>query len=94
MAQQKGGRKVGRNKRKPTNAAYAAEGRKLKNKKRRAARQQKIEAKHEAKRFKVRAKRKAGAVRRLERRIAAGATGLADTLAKAKAAAMSVGGAS
>lgn len=81
-------RKHGRNKtRSLSMARYRAEGRRDKNRKLRAKRQGKIEAAHAAKRLAVTAKRKRGAVARLERRIAAGAKNLESTLAKAKAAA-------
>lgn len=83
---QKGSKKNGRNKRKPANIAYKAEDRFSKNKRRRAARQSKIEAAHAEKRGVVCVKRKLGAVRRLERRIAAGNTWLSETLNKAKSA--------
>jgi hypothetical protein len=81
-------RKHGRNKtRSPAMARYRAEGRMEKNRKLRANRQARIEAAHAAKRLAVTAKRKRGAVARLERRIAAGAKNLEATLAKAKNAA-------
>jgi hypothetical protein len=81
-----GDRKIGQNKRKPTNIAYKAQDRRSKNKRLRAARQMRIEAAHAEKRVAVTIKRKRGAVKRLERRIAAGNALLASTLAKAKAA--------
>lgn len=86
MSKQNGSRKVGKNKRSPSMAAYKAQDRFSRNAKRRAARQQKIEAAHAFKAVAVTAKRKRGAVARLERRIAAGAKGLEATLVKAKAA--------
>lgn len=79
-------KKAKRNREKASNVAYNAQGRDLRNAKRRAARQQKIEAAHAFKAVAVTAKRKRGAVARLERRIAAGVKGLEATLAKARAA--------
>ena len=86
MAKQNGSRKVGRNKRSASMAAYAAQDRLSRNKKRRAARQSVIEGRHAAKAVAVTIKRKAGAVARLERRIAAGAKGLEGSMTKALAA--------
>ena len=93
MSGQKGSRKIGQNKRKPTNVAYKAQDRATRNRKVKATRKARTEAVHAAKRVSVTIKRKAGAVRRLERRIAAGVSRLADTLAKAKAALVAAGGA-
>jgi hypothetical protein len=87
MASGGGKRKLGQNKRKPTNMAYKAEGRRDRNRKIVAARTKRIEAGHASKRFAVTIKRKRGAVARIERRIQNGAVGLSETLAKAKAAA-------
>lgn len=77
-------RKIGQNKRKPTNMAYKAEGRAGRNKKIVAARVKRIYEDHAEKKLSVTIKRKRGAVARIERRIVAGAVGLSDTLRKAK----------
>lgn len=86
MSKQNGSRKIGQNKRKPTNIAYKAQDRASRNRKIKAARQARIEAQHAAKRADVTIKRKAGAVARLMRRIAEGNTRLAASLERAKAA--------
>lgn len=49
MAKEGKGRKVGRNKRKPSNVAYAAQDRLSKNKKLRAAREERKQAKKQKK---------------------------------------------
>lgn len=81
-----GDRKIGRNKKSASNVAYKAQDRLSRNKRRRAARAARIEAAHVAKRSAVAVKRKQGAVKRLERRIASGAVRLTGTLDRAKAA--------
>ena len=88
-----GDRKIGQNKRKPTNVAYKAQGRADRNRKLRAARLVRIGRQHTEKRQAVAVKRKRGAVIRLERRISAGAAGLSGSLAKAKDAFLRAGGA-
>ena len=86
MASGGGKRKIGQNKRKPTNMAYKAEGRAGRNKKIVAARVKRIYADHAEKKLSVTIKRKRGAVARIERRIQNGVLGLSETLKKAKAA--------
>ena len=63
-----------------------AEATTRKNARRRDARETRLQAERNAKAGHVRVLRKRGAVARLERRIAAGQSGLANSLAKAKAA--------
>ncbi len=73
------------NKKRTKKDRMLAEMNTAKNKKRRAARQAKIEAGHAAKASRVSALRRLGTVRRLERRILSGAKGLESVLAKAQA---------
>lgn len=86
MSKTNGSRKIGRNKRKPSNIAYAATGRLDRNKRRNKATEQERQRKDAEKADSRKVKRAKGAARRLGVRIAKGANISSDTIAKVNAA--------